>query len=299
MVYFACKSIQLEYVINALVPKGVNVGEMIEWIAAAVVGLAVGWFLRGRIAKGDGQTMLADKVALRRNVNEAEDRYLEVLRREISNMLLNIDPDLMVSTYEKGWRYQDELVEAGKERISADLKALTLKHKFFSDFDLLGTRHFIPYGDARWAASDDEIVERYLEISKMILLPRLLDMDDSSIRLFTEGEFDILRKSVRRCKDRAFKGHIVQAVDRYHALQRAIDRFGSKEAREQMNPLDESDVEVFLLPYNGLENELGIAFKHTGEFGVYGTFQHDDGKIFKSYYRSDNVFQKRDYLDAF
>ncbi|MFZ3034439.1 MAG: hypothetical protein WA138_10550 [Parvibaculum sp.] len=138
-------------------------GGTIEWIAAAIVGLAVGWFLRGRIAKGDGQTMSADKVALRRNVNEAEDRYLEVLRREISNILLNIDPDLMVSTYEKGWRYQDELVETGKERVSADLKALTLKHKFFSDFDLLGTRHFIPYGDARWSSSDDELVERYLE----------------------------------------------------------------------------------------------------------------------------------------
>lgn len=260
--------------------------------------MAVGWFLRGRIAKGDGQTMSADKAALRRNVNEAEDRYLEVLRREISNMLLNIDPDLMVSTYEKGWRYQDELVEAGKERTSADLKALTLKHKFFSDFDLLGTRHFIPYGDARWASSDDELVERYLELSKMILLPRLLDTDHSPIRLFTEEEFDILRKTARRCKDRAFKHHIVQAVDRYYALQRAIDRFGSKEAREQMNPLDDSDVEVFRLPYNGPENELGIAFKHTGEFGVYGTFHHDDGKISKSYYRSDKAFQKRDYLDA-
>ncbi|MFZ3034437.1 MAG: hypothetical protein WA138_10540 [Parvibaculum sp.] len=132
----------------------------------------------------------------------------------------------------------------------------------------------------------------------MILLPRLLDTDHSPIRLFTEEEFEILRKTTRRCKDRAFKHRIVQAVDRYHALQRAIDRYGSKEAREQMNPLDDSDVEVFRLPYDGPENELGIVFKQTGDCGVYGTFHHDDGKISKSYYRSDKAFQKRDYLDA-
>ncbi|MER8965660.1 hypothetical protein NKI25_08035 [Mesorhizobium sp. M0808] len=273
-------------------------GEQIQWLVAAMVGITVGWFLRGRIAKGDGQNAQADKAALRRNVNEAEERYLEVLRREISNILLNVDPDLMVRTYEKGWRYQDELVTAGRERTSADLKALTLKHKSFSEFDLLGTRHFVPYSDARWSASDDELVERYLEISKMMLLPRLLDRDHSPFRLFTEEEFQILRKTERRCKDRTFKDHIVQAVARYYALQGAIDRYGSKEAREQRNSLDDIDIEVFRLPYDGAENELGIIFKKTGEYGVYGTFHHDDAKISESFYRSDTVFQKRDYLDA-
>lgn len=271
-------------------------GGAIEWIAAAVIGVMAGWYLRSRIAKSDEQTMAFDKAVLQRTYNEAEDRYLEVLRREIGNILLNIDPELMVRTYEKGRRYQDELVEAGMERTSAEFKALALKHKFFSDFDLLGTRHFIPYGDARWPSSDDELVERYLDLSKMILLPQLLDTNHSSFRLFTKEEFEILLKTMRRCKDKAFEQRIKMAIERYYALQRAIDSHGSEEMRELSNPLDDADIKVFRLPYRPPENELGIVFKQTGESGVYATFHYDNGKVSESYYRSDEAFQKRDYL---
>lgn len=271
---------------------------MFEWIGVGIVGVALGWFLRSRLGTSQAPAHQADTAALRRNVNEAEDRYLEVLRREIGNILIDVDPDLMVSTYEKGWRYQDEVLEAGKERISADLKSLTLKHPFFQDFDLLGTRHFVPYEDARSMSSDDDLVERYLEISKMILLSKLVDAEHQNFRLFTEEEFEVLRKTVRRCKDRAFKRRIEGAIVRYHALQRAIDRYGSKEAREQINPLEEGDLEVFRLPSDGPENVLGIIFKQTDEFAAYSTFHDDDGKVFKSYYRSDPAFQKRDVLDA-
>jgi hypothetical protein len=272
--------------------------EAIHWILAAIFGAVVGWSLRGRIAKAAGQTVGADQVALRRNVNEAEDRYLEVLRREIGNILLEIDPDLMIRTYEKGWRYQDELKAAGTERIAADLKSITLKYKFFSEFDVLGTRHFIPYGDARWSLSDDELVDIYLDISKMIMLPRLSDTTRSSFELFADEEFKVLLKTVRRCKDRAFKKRIQGAVDRYYALRRVIDRHGSREARDQICSLEEADLEVFRLPNTSPENELGIVFKKTNECGIYGTFHHDDGKLSESFYRSDSAFQNRDYIDA-
>ena len=265
--------------------------EPIQWIVAAIAG----WFLRGRIAKSAGHTMQADKATLRCNVNEAEERYLEILRREISNILLNVDPELMVSTYEKSWRYQDELVTAGKERISADLKALTLKYKLFSDFDLLGSRHFIPYSDAREWVSDDDLVERYLEISKMILLPRLLGKQNQSIPLFYDKEFDILKRTVRKYKDGVFKQHIVQAVNRYNALRKAIDHYGSKEAKQTYS-LDDSDIEVFRLPVQMGSSELAIVLKQTGECGVYERFIHDDGEISERFYRSDIAFQKREAI---
>lgn len=271
---------------------------MFEWIGVGIVGVALGWFLRSRLGTSQASAHQADTAVLRRNINEAEDRYLEVLRREIGNILMNLDPDLMVSSYEKGWRCQDELVKAGKERVSADLKSLTLKHQFFSEFDLLGTRHFVPYEEARRMSSDDDLVERYLEISKMILLSKLVDPEHQNFRLFTEEEFEVLRKTVRRCKDRAFKSRIEGAVDRYYALQRAIDRYGSKEAQGALNSLEDGDLEVFRLPNVGPENELGIVFKKTEEFGVYSTFHDDDGKVFKSYSRSDATFNKRDGLDA-
>lgn len=30
---------------------------------------------------------------------------------------MNLDPDLMISGYEKGWRYQDEVIKAGKDSV--------------------------------------------------------------------------------------------------------------------------------------------------------------------------------------
>lgn len=88
---------------------------MFEWAGAGIVGIVVGWFLKSRIGADQKQTTQSDSISLRRNVEEAENRYLEVLRREIGNILVNLDSDLMVGTYEKGWRYQDEVVKAGKE----------------------------------------------------------------------------------------------------------------------------------------------------------------------------------------
>lgn len=271
---------------------------MLEWIGLGIGGIALGWFLRGRIGADQPQTLQTNTIDLQRNVREAEDRYLEVLRREIGNMLINLDPDLMISSYEKGWKYQSEVVNAGKERISADLKSLTLKHRFFSEFDMLGTRHFVPYEEARSMSSDDDIVERYLDISKMILLGQLVEPAHQHARLFTEEEFDVLRKTVRRCKDRAFKDRIEEGVQRYYAFRRAIDRYGSKDAQDGFNPLEERDLAVFRLPSDGPENVLGLVFKGTDEFAAYATFHDDDGKIFKTYNRSDPTFKKRQGLDA-
>lgn len=225
---------------------------MFEWAGAGIVGIVVGWFLRSRIGADQTQTMQSKTIDLRQNVNEAETRYLEVLRREIGNILMNADPNLMLSAYEKGWNYQDEITKAGQERTVADLTSLTLKHQFFSDFDLLCTRHFVPYGDARSMTSDDDLVERYLEISKMILLNKLIDSEHRNFRLFTDEEFDVLRKIVRRCKDRDFKRRIEEAVDRYYAFRRAIDRHGSKEAKDRTGQLQikgsgRQSLEPFLL----------------------------------------------------
>jgi hypothetical protein len=45
------------------------------------------------------------------------------------------------------------------------------------------------------------------------------------------------------------------------------------------------------------EVRYGVHFKDTNEFGLYGAFYADDGKVFRSYYRSDANFEKQEYLD--
>ncbi len=61
-----------------------------------------------------------------RNLREAEIRYMEVLRRELANMIVEADPDLMVRSYEKAWNWERETADR-PDRLRADEQALVTK----------------------------------------------------------------------------------------------------------------------------------------------------------------------------
>lgn len=125
---------------------------------AAAFGL--GWAIRNGGAKADRGAAAQALSEKAHNLDEAESRYLQTHQREVANLLGAISPDLMEKAYRKARRRQDEAIEGGPARIEAELAALSHKYPFFQDFEVIGTRHFVPYSDAMDHWSTDTSASR-------------------------------------------------------------------------------------------------------------------------------------------
>jgi hypothetical protein len=232
------------------------------------------------------------KARLARNLDEAEIRHLEVLRREIANLIVESDPELMMRCYEKAWAFEREIT-ANLERAVAEEAALVAKFPMFSEFEMLGTRHFVPYHEARDMWSDDALAERYHEISRMLVFMRRRQEFSANVPVHDAREREVLYDCMQREKDRRFRERIEDAIRRLYAYRAGLEKgdpttFG-------VTSFEDAEVEVIHLPSLS-DNEYGIAFKKTGEFGVYGFHVFDSGKIMRSYYRSDAAFNERKSL---
>lgn len=232
------------------------------------------------------------RVQLTRNLNEAETRCLEGLRREIANLIVIIDPDLMTRCYEKAWSFEREIAE-NAIRAQAEEAGLIAKFPMFPDFDLLGTRHFVPYSEARKSLSDDELVERYHEISRMLIFMRRREEFKSKYPVHDENEHKVLIDRMRAEKDRRFRERIEDAMGRFYWYRAGLEE--GEPSRLGVTNFANDEFDIFRLT-NVLDNEYGIVFKKTGEFGVYGFHVFDKGKIIYNYYRSDAQFNERHVL---
>jgi hypothetical protein len=169
--------------------------------------------------------------AITNNLREAEIRYLEVLRREIGNLIVEVDPDLMVRSYEKAWTWEQETAK-NVDRLRADEAAIVAKLPMFEEFDLIGTQHFVPYAEGRRSLDDDDLVERYLELSRMLVFVRNRLQPDVARRrpLHDEKEHKVLLDTVGRLKDRRFRARIDDALQRCYPVlfigHRRTLRFG-------------------------------------------------------------------------
>ncbi len=234
-----------------------------------------------------------EKSLLVRNLKDAEVRHLELLRREIANLLVDSDPDLMIRCYEKAWAFEREIT-ASRERAVAEEAALVAKFPMFTDFDILGTRHFVPYREARDMCSDDELVERYHEISRMLVFMRRRQEFSAKVPVHDAKERDVLYECMRREKDHRFRERIEDAIRRFYAFRAGLEKGDPTTCG--ISNFEDAEVAIIHLP-SLPDNEYGITFKKTDEYGVYGFHVFDDSlKISYSYYRSDFMFKERHYL---
>jgi len=245
--------------------------------------------LFGKKARPEQSSNLRQLVS---NLTEAEVRYLEALRREIANLIVESDPDLMVKCYEKAWAFEREIA-GSPERATAEEAALSAKFPMFRDFDILETRHFVPYQTARQMLDDDDLIERYHEISRMLVFMRRRQEFSAKVPVHDEQEFQVLRNSMQRKQDRIFRDRIDDAMQRYYAYKAGLEA-GGLGAFGETN-FEDAEAGIVHLP-SLPDNEYGITFKKTGEFGVYSFHVPDSGKISYSYCRSDLMFKERRYL---
>ncbi|UPK02819.1 hypothetical protein [Bradyrhizobium sp. 170] len=161
---------------------------------------------------------------------ESETRYLEVLRRELANVIVSDDPAKMVAAYYKAGEFEREMSASASSRVDAELDVLTERYPIYDEFDLLNVRHFIPYSDAANGCGEDAVEERYLNISKFMILRNV--KAKASRPIFSEKESETLRNSMQRENDRRFRAKIEDAMITYNVARSADkDRSFEREGR--------------------------------------------------------------------
>jgi hypothetical protein len=214
---------------------------------------------------------------------EANDRYLEVLRREIANLISRNDPEKMIELYRRGKAQEREMSGANKSRLHAELTSLTQKYPAYEDFDKIATKHFVPYSAEKphWVP-EDELPETYLDISKFLGLTRKRDGVQHPV--FPDDDDRVLQRCMQELIDRKFRKSLEAAIDKYYVARQVREECGS-----EMRNYEDRYIGVFRLQSHA-DVRYGIHLKDTNEYGVYSFFVHDDSKTSTNYSRSDASF---------
>jgi hypothetical protein len=251
-----------------------------------VIGILVAVVVRWTAKKWSSVAKVSSDGSLERaksNISEAEERYQEVLRRELANIIQDISLEAFEKAFYKMQEFEEEMLRAKDTRRKAELQALVQKYEFFSDFDLIGTRHFVRYDREQGV---DDFIDRYVDISKFLILNRR----NASRRLYNDEEVMVFQRNMKKQKALRLKGFLKEALERLHRHWRSI-----KDETGNWNTEQYDDLEFHvsrLVLWNTPESAYGIVCKKTGEYGVYTLFVGDDGKSYETYYRSDEGFSE-------
>lgn len=254
-------------------------------VSTALVCLYVGYAFGASAASKRAKKLLGWNTEESERIRlQTETRYLDILRRELANLIVSDDPRKMVNAYYKAWDFERTMSKAPSSRVDAELNVLTERYPLYGDFDLVNLRHFVPYSDAADTCGEDAIEERYLDISKFMTLKNI--KAEATTPIFTEEESKTLQNSMRRESDRRFRAKIEDAMKIYN-----VARSADKDRSFQQIDYEDASISVFPLQHFA-ESRWGIHFKITSEYGIYSVFYADNSKAYRSYHRSDNSFQE-------
>ena len=265
-----------------------------ESLLVGGVGFALGWLLCRAAWKGRYSSILSIARRLNSDVDDAEMRYLEGLRRELANEIMTDDTSAMYRAFHKMQKYELDLRQADKQRIDAGFKSLCSKYPAFADFEPFGTMHFVAYRDARWALDTCHLIEVYCDISQMLIINSV--QKGRLAKVFSERESKQLDKVIIKCKDRAFEKRLIQAMEYYNVYRRAH----GPSIREGVDVYSDGVVSVRPVSIKcGDEIGYGIYFLDTDEYGLHTIYHdHEREKYCRSYYRSDSTFSEWQPLDS-
>lgn len=205
--------------------------------------------------------------------------YLEVLRREVANLLINDAPDTLLTAYDEAIEYEKSIRERPTTFLQDERTRLSQKYPKYPDFDLLQTRHFVPYEEALEPfPGEDAIVERYLDITKWLCI--LAAESESPFRIVSPEERAILVDVVRGFKDHKLKTAVEHAMRRYF--------------RDEVAEYDDDEYRVIRLAVTSPANEYAVEIKKSREYAVYEIFWDDDQE-YVTIYRSDPDFELREH----
>jgi hypothetical protein len=113
-------------------------------ILTAIACLYLGYALGTRSTAKKAESVLGWRTQESERLRlDAENRYIETLRRELANIVVSNSPNRMLALYRKAWTFEQEMAKADVARVQAELDVLTQRYPLYGDFDLLGVRHCI------------------------------------------------------------------------------------------------------------------------------------------------------------
>lgn len=232
------------------------------------------------LSKGQNTEAAIAVSQLKANVSEAEQRYQEVLRRELANIIQDINLEEFEKAFYKMCDFEAEMSRASPERRAAELEVLVQRYPFFSEFDIITKRHFVRYDREK---GSEYYIDRYLDISKFLVL----SIKNSAKRLYDDQEVMVFQRCIKEQKALRLKSLIKEAMDRLHRHSASLEK--------TMHTYEDADFSVFKINSMNYSPEIsyGIECKKIGEYGVYSFYVDDNAKIYHSYYRSDKLFSEQ------
>lgn len=266
--------------------------DKITWVIPfVIVLLIISYFSNKSNRKAQVNALDWKTQNLNRRLLTVQRLYLETLQRELANIILAEN----IETFEKAFftlrDWESEILRSSEDRRTAEYRLLLEKFPNFEDFDLIGTKHFVRYDD-RPMWSLDDVIDRYREISKFLVLDSLTDEEAGTHRKnFDEREFEIFQQRIRSYKDKRLRDEIKSAMV---AFRKSDTEYGT-------DTFESDEYEVTALwrqPHREFtpDNQYGVYSKKLNEFGIYSFFAADNDRTYESYYRSDSAFSRTDVL---
>jgi hypothetical protein len=230
--------------------------ELIYIVVTAIIAFVIGAYVSARIAV--------------KKINEFSfpehytSLYLNVLRRELANILARRNPDDFLKMFKSVWTEAHTIPHLKEDRQRRMLTDLLSKYVEYESFDMIGTFDHVLYDD--YLEETSEIESRYKDIVAFQAVQSSLNHKWKKYYPFEEKQMPLVEEYVRNLKDRIFYKRIMSA---YHDWD--IFYWAHK------GEMSEYSTELFSVRtfYHYAENRYGIHLKDTNEYGLYSVFHAD------------------------
>ncbi|WP_425989913.1 hypothetical protein [Afipia sp. DC4300-2b1] len=215
--------------------------------------------------------------------------------RELSNYLVQLNPERYYFIYNRALEEQEKLFTADKTVRDAQLLILTERYPMYENFDFVSTRPYVVYAQTLKRYDEDDIEEHFTNLVKFHSLQRAAsDEWRYEMPMLSKKELDHLAGYIRQIKDGNFKERLKLAVKLFHAARQA--QLSDFQLQDSEQLFENGEIAVYRV-YDVAESVHGIWFKDTNEYALFSVFYGDD-KTYDSFYRSDRTFEKREVLHA-
>ncbi|WP_018321647.1 hypothetical protein [Bradyrhizobium sp. WSM2793] len=213
--------------------------------------------------------------------------------RELSNYLIELNPDRYCSIYSRALAEQEKLFAADAKLREAQLLNLTERYPVYENFDFIGTRPYVLYRETLERYSEDDLEEHFFNLVRFHSLQRAASEEwRMQMPMLSKKEEDHLYGYVLKVKDAKFKERMKQAVREFNASRGG--KLTDFQLADGSQLYESAEIAVYKL-YDIAESVEGFWFKDTNEYGIHSMFYGDD-KSYESFYRSDRTFEKREVL---
>jgi hypothetical protein len=244
-----------------------------------------------------------------------QQMYLDVLKRELANLIMNEDLDAFEQNYYKLIDYENELKNSSIDRSTIEHLALMEKYQDFSDFDAINTKDYIKYSTSNGCGSSfssdlSNFINVYNDISKFFITYKVANWqklksikgneNSEYFKYYDDHTVEIFRERIKKYKDTKFASRIKKAID---AFSNKYYNLHDPHFHKIVSAFD--DEKIYEDPWFRVEQIPGgfnyraysIVLKDTDEFGIYEIESgFEDPNTGKFYYRSNIDFKDKEHL---